>query len=139
MIEGLTQEYFKAVSRFVTTMRQHNEWGNGGEYYDASAVPAYRTPFNLSSPIAGLEKAFPAVWAEAHSVADAERVREDIITTIHLYNLRTRRVGYNQLLTVYRRHASVAWEEQLRAKTLAEYMAIAHSRFYDDEYLTGGI
>ena len=113
----------------------------GVKYYDSSesATAAYRTPFNCSSPTAGLEKAFPAVWAEAHSVADAERVREDVITTIHLYNLRTRRVGYNQLLTVYRRHASVAWEEQLRAKTLAEYMAIAHSRFYDDEYLTGGI
>lgn len=41
MVEGITLEYFKAVSRFVTTMRQHNEWGNGGEYRDVSFVTAY--------------------------------------------------------------------------------------------------
>ena len=29
-VEALLQEYFKAVSRLVTVMRQHNEWGNGG-------------------------------------------------------------------------------------------------------------
>ena len=72
-----------------------------------------------------------------HRVEDAEQLRRDIITTIHLYNLRTRRVGYNELLTVYRRHASVSWEEQLRARTASEYMAIAAARMRDDVYLTG--
>jgi hypothetical protein len=93
----------------------------------------------LLSSCAAIEKTFPAVWTSPHRVEDAEQLREDIITTIHLFNARTRRVGYNQLLTVYRRHASVALEELLRSHTAADYMAIARSRFADNEYLTGGV
>jgi hypothetical protein len=89
--------------------------------------------------LAGIEKAFPAVWTTPHRVDEAEQVRQDIITTIHLYNARTRRVGYNQLLTVYRRHAAIALEEMLRSPTVAEYMTVARSRFNDGVYLTGSL
>jgi hypothetical protein len=32
MIEGYLAAYFEAISKFNTTMRQHNEWGNNGEH-----------------------------------------------------------------------------------------------------------
>jgi hypothetical protein len=76
------------------------------------------------------------VWVEPHRVDQADAVREDLVTTIHLYNARVRRVGYSQLLTTYKRHIDTAFEELVRCSTFDEYIAIAESRFDDGVYLT---
>jgi cyclopropane fatty-acyl-phospholipid synthase-like methyltransferase len=60
----------------------------------------------------------------------------DMVTNMHLYNARTRLVGYNQLLTTYKRHVDIGFEEHVRSKNLAQYMAIARARFNDGLYLT---
>ena len=35
-VEAHLLEFFQAVSKLVTTMRQHNEWGNGGVFVGVS-------------------------------------------------------------------------------------------------------
>ena len=90
----------------------------------------------LFAALAALERTFPGIWKQAHAIDIAEQSREDMITTIHLMNFRTRRVGYNQLLTTYKRHADVAWEDHLRCATFADYTALARARMASGVYLT---
>ena len=73
---------------------------------------------------------------EPHRVYEADEQREDLVTTIHLYNARVRLVGYSQLLTTYKRHVDVAFEELVSCRTFQEYVEIAESRFNDGVYLT---
>ena len=76
------------------------------------------------------------MWKTRHAIRDADRVREDVVTTMHLFNARTRLVGLNQCLTTYKRHADAAWEDHVRAPTFKQYMAIARERVATGSFLT---
>ena len=64
-----------------------------------------------------------------------EHIR-DMVTICHLWNLRTRIVGYNELKTTYWTHIDDNWAEQLRCGSLEEYMKIAKKRLqeYDRDF-----
>ena len=81
----------RAWSRFITTRRQPNEWGNGA-----------------------LKRSFPRIGVPVQ-LSQREDYRAVLEVAIHLNNFRTRRIGFNQLQTTFRRHV----DENFRAQLLA--------------------
>lgn len=83
------RDSWKAWSKYVTTRRQPNEWGNGV-----------------------LKRAYPRICVPMR--LDQREMYTDIFElAIHLNNWRTRRVGFNQCQTVFRRHTDARWRSLL--------------------------
>lgn len=101
---------FEAWSKWVTSVRQVDEWGQ-----------------------AALKRSFPYFC----NVVRVQDLREHIKhqrAIMHLSNLRTRAVGYNQLTTTFKRHVDAHYAEQLDLGRggedgLKRYMAIAKARY----------
>lgn len=81
----------RAFSAYITTRRQPNEWGNGA-----------------------LKRSFPRTGVPVQ-LSQREDYRVVLEVAIHLNNFRTRRIGFNQLQTTFRRHVN----ENFRAQLLA--------------------
>jgi antibiotic biosynthesis monooxygenase (ABM) superfamily enzyme len=69
------REWLQLCSKWLTSYRQYNEHGNGG-----------------------LKRAFIRI-SEPVLVRDIPRFKQDFITCMQLYNLRSRVLGFNQVRT----------------------------------------
>ncbi len=80
-------------SAYATVLRQHNEMANNT-----------------------IQKAFP-FWLKKRHLSDHDAVVADLFTILRLNNLRARAVGWNQVRTMFLRHADENFREQLRLCT----------------------
>jgi hypothetical protein len=101
---------FEAWSAWVTRVRQVDEWGQ-----------------------AAIKHSFP-YFASPVRVQDLEEHIGHQLAILHLHNLRTRAVGFNQLTTTLKRHMDSNYAEQLQLgqggeQGLRRYMAIAEARY----------
>ena len=91
MITASIADIIRAFSRYMTVRRQAVEWAN-----------------NM------LKKSFPRICVPMQ-LSQLERYRTVFECAIHLSNFRTRRIGFNQLNTTFRRHVDENFREQLVA------------------------
>jgi hypothetical protein len=87
------REYQLRSSAYATVLRQHNEMANNT-----------------------IQKAFP-FWLKKRHLSDHDAVVADLFTILRLNNLRARAVGWNQVRTMFLRHADEHFAEQLRLCT----------------------
>jgi hypothetical protein len=69
---------------------------------------------------------FPRLTVPVHP-RDTEYIREVMTVAIHLFNLRTRRVGYNQLRSTYMRHVDANYSAQMAMTTAEDYISAARA------------
>ena len=74
------------------------------------------------------KRAFPFINRPI-SIDHGKEAGEDFVAAIHLFNLRTRVIGFNQIRTTFMSHVDSNFREQLECKTLEEYMDVAKARF----------
>lgn len=109
---------FTSWSKWVTSVRQVDEWGQ-----------------------AAIKRSFP-YFCNPVRVQDIKEHIQHQRAILHLYNLRTRVVGYNQLTTTLRRHTDANFSQQLAVGRggeagLQRYMAIAEARYSAGEHKYG--
>jgi hypothetical protein len=81
--------YAERCSAYITVLRQANEMLNGN-----------------------MKRSFPGM-CRAFGVDEHDDLVMDLLTIIHLFNARTRLVGYNQVRTTYLRHADANFRRRL--------------------------
>ena len=90
-----------AMSAWIVSARQADEWGNRALY-----------------------AAFPRITI-ARQFVHAHLAREDMQTVIWLFNLRVKTVGYNQLATTYRALVDDRYARLLACRTVDDYVRLA--------------
>lgn len=84
------REYQLRSSAYATILRQHNEMTNGQ-----------------------IQRSFP-FWLRKRRLEEREAVVADMFTILRLHNMRSRAVGWNEVRTMFLRHADEHFAEQLR-------------------------
>ena len=81
----------------------------------------------------GLKRAFPYLDTP-RAFEDHDEVVEDMITCLHLWNARTRLVGFNQVNTMYRRHYNKNFRRAIaRGTSLEAYVAECKEAFAEGD------
>ena len=114
--------YTEACSTWLTIVRQHGEWLNGGL---KSQFPVLVTPVRVDQELE-LRMDFEIVrflrCRYFFSRCLTALPTPTLLQCVRLYNLRSRIVGWNQIRTTYLRHSDANFQEQLNCATADEYL-----------------